>query len=450
MSLTSVSLVYSDMHCNQCEQTPDGGCTVTGVCGKDPTLDALQDMLLYGIKGVSAYTTQAREMGYQSPAIDATIQKTLYSTLTNVNFDPESHLELALEVGEAAVSSMELLDEAHTKEFGTPEPTTVPQNNVEGHPILVTGHDLYTLIELLEQTADEPDVTVYTHSEMLPAHGYPELAAFDHLNGNVGGAWHDQRTLFAEFPGAILGTSNCVQPPNAEYEDRFYTTGVADLEETESIDDGDFTPLIETAKAQPAASWEQEGTVTTGFHHNPVLGMLDDIVDAVEAGQLRRFFVVAGCDAPTPGRDYYRELVKSIPEDCVVMTTSCGKFRFNDLEFGTVPGTEIPRFIDFGQCNNSISAAFVAAELADEFDCGVNELPLSVVLSWFEQKAVAVLLGLLSMGVEDIRLGPTLPEFVDETLLEQLNETFGLQPITTPESDLEEMLGTADTPAAAD
>ncbi|MHC3438162.1 hydroxylamine reductase [Natrialbaceae archaeon A-gly3] len=437
------------MFCDQCEQTPDGGCTVRGVCGKEPDLQSVQELIVYGLKGVSAYASHAREMGYRDPEVDGVVHDALYSTLTNVNFDPEDHLELALEVGDAAVGAMDLLDEAHTEELGVPEPTEVPQNDLEGQAILVTGHDLYALKQLLEQSEGE-GVTVYTHSEMLPAHGYPELAKYDHLKGNVGGAWYDQRTLFAEFPGAILGTSNCVQPPREEYVDRFFTTGLAGLEETESIEDGDFTSLIETAKACPEADWESEETVTTGFHDVPVLGMLDEIVEAVETGTLRRFFVVAGCDAPTPGREYYRELVEMIPEDCVIITTSCGKFRFNDLEFGTVPGTEIPRYIDLGQCNNSISSVRIATALAEEFDCGVNDLPLSVVLSWFEQKAVAVLLGLLSLGVEDIYLGPTLPEFLTADMVEALNEEFGLRPIGEPRSDLARMLGDTPSPAPAD
>lgn len=438
------------MHCYQCEQTPEGGCTTSGVCGKDPSLNALQDLLVFGLKGVAAYASHARDLGYRNTDIDDTIQDVLYTTLTNVNFDPDRHLSLALDVGDAAVDAMSLLDEAHTSELGVPEPTTVPQNELEGHPVLVTGHDLAALKGLLEQTADEDDVTVYTHSEMLPAHGYPELAKYDHLKGNIGGAWHDQRALFEEFPGAILGTSNCVQPPTDEYRDRFFTSGIAALQDAPAVDDGDFTPVIETAKDSSPVRWEREDEITTGFHHRTLLGMLDDVVEAVEDGKIRHFFVVAGCDGPTPGRNYYREFVKSIPDDCIVMTTSCGKFRFNDLDFGTVPGTEIPRYVDFGQCNNSISAALVAAELADALDCTVGDLPLSVVLSWFEQKAVAVLLGLLSLGVEDIRLGPTVPEFVTPELATQLEELFGLRPITDVEQDLEHMLGQANSPIAAD
>ncbi len=441
------------MDCNQCEQTPEGGCTVRGVCGKEPDINALQELVTYGLKGISAYAMHARDMGYRDPEVDGVVHKGLYSSLTNVNFSMADHVDLALEVGGAAIDVMELLDDAHTTELGVPEPTEVPQNGVDGQPILVTGHDLYGLKQLLEQTKHEETITVYTHSEMLPAHGYPELANYDHLKGNVGGAWHDQRRLFADFPGAIVATTNCVQPPRDEYRDRFFTTGATGLEGVESIDGYDFSPVIETATNCPAVDWEATDTVSTGFHHEPVLELKDDLVEAVASGDLRRFFVVAGCDGPTPGRDYYRELVKQIPDDCVVMTTSCGKFRFNDLEMGTVPGTEIPRYIDLGQCNNSISTVKIATELADAFDCGVNDLPLSIVLSWFEQKAIAVLLGLLSLGVEDIRIGPTIPEFLTPEVVDLLNEEFGLQAIETPERDLQAMLGAeddGDVPAVAD
>lgn len=336
---------------------------------------------------------------------------------------------------------MELLDTAHTSELGVPEPVEVPQNRAEGHAILVTGHDLYRLKKLLDQSEGE-GVSVYTHSEMLPAHGYPELNAYSHLRGNIGKAWHDQRTLFAEFPGAIVGTSNCVQPPREEYAGRFFSTGIAGLEGVTTIDE-DFSPVIETAKSLPEADWESNETLSTGFHHRPVIDRLEEIVAAIEDGKLEHFFVIAGCDAPTPGREYYRELADAVPKDCVIMTTSCGKFRFNDLDFGTVPGTEIPRYIDFGQCNNSISTVAVASALAEELGCGVNDLPLSVVLSWFEQKAVAVLLGLLHLGVEDIYLGPTLPEFLTPTLVSHLNDAFGLGPTDDPASDLDRMLASA-------
>ena len=434
------------MQCMQCEQTLDGGCTTAGVCGKDPTLDSLHDTLIFGAKGVSAYAAHAREMGYRSEAVDSAVHEALYTTLTNVNFDTSATLERALDLGGAAIEAMDLLDDAHTDLLGTPEPTTVPQNDVSGNAILVTGHDLHALKQLLEQSAGA-GVNVYTHSEMLPAHGYPELAAFDHLEGNVGQAWFDQQELFAEFPGAIVGTSNCVMPPTESYADRFYTTTVAGLEEATHIEDGDFSPVIERATELPEAQgWNSDETLTTGFYHETVLDLAPQIVEAVESGDIRHFFVVAGCDGPTEGRDYYRELVRSIPEDCVIMTTGCGKFRFNDLEHGTVPGTDIPRFLDVGQCNNSISTVKIASALAEAFDCEINDLPLSIVLSWFEQKAVAVLLGLFHLGVEDIRIGPSVPEWLNEEVVEILAAEFGLTPIDEPESDLQTMLGTPVAP----
>lgn len=428
------------MFCIQCEQTPADGCTDRGVCGKEPEIHDLQELLVYGVKGVSAYASHARDMGYQDPKVDGIVHDALYSTLTNVNFDTEDHIEMAMDVGEAAVGAMDLLDEAHVEELGVPTPVEVPQNAVEGHAILITGHDLYGLKRLLEQTEGK-DVSVYTHSEMLPAHGYPELAAHDNLKGNVGSAWYDQRTLFEEFPGAILGNSNCVQPPTEAYADRFFTSGLAGLENARELDGHDYTPLIESALSLPKADWESDETVSTGYHDQSVIDLAGPILEAIEAGKLRRFFVVAGCDAPTPGREYYRELVEDIPEDCVILTTSCGKFRFNDMDFGTVPGTDIPRYIDLGQCNNSISAVRIATALADELDCGINDLPLSIVLSWFEQKAVAVLLGLLSLGVKDIYLGPSLPDFLTEETVTALNEEFGLRPIGEPSTDLDRMLG---------
>ncbi|WP_411963356.1 hydroxylamine reductase [Haloferax sp. YSMS24] len=426
------------MLCNQCQQTPDGGCTVQGVCGKDADLNGVQELILYGLKGVSAYATEARSLGYTDDQVDATVQEALYTTLTNVNFSIEDHLDVALDVGSAAIRVMELLDEAHLDELGVPEPVEVPQNQVEGQSILVTGHDLHALERLLEQSEGE-GVNVYTHSEMLPAHGYPELDAYDHLKGNIGGAWHDQRVLLEEFPGVFLGTSNCVQPTRDSYHDRVFTTSVAGLDDVPTVED-DFTPVIEKAKQTEPADWQSDQTLSTGFHHETVLDMAPEIIDAVEDGDLRRFFVIAGCDAPTPGRDYFRELAASVPEDCVIMTTSCGKFRFNDLDFETVPGTDIPRYIDLGQCSNSISTVKIAVALADAFDCGVNDLPLSIALSWFEQKAVAILLGLFSLGVEDIYLGPTMPEFLTPDVANVITSKFGLRPTGDPQMDLERML----------
>lgn len=428
------------MFCYQCEQRIKGGCTKIGVCGKNEDIAALQDTIIFGLKGVAAYATHARELGYTDPEVDAITHKALYSTLTNVNFNLEETIAMALEVGKATIKVMELLDEAHTELLGIPQPTTVTQNKVEGKAILVTGHNLYALKKLLEQSEGK-GVNIYTHSEMLPAHGYPELKKYTHLKGNVGKAWFDQRQLFEKFPGAILATTNCVMPIRGSYSDRMFSYDVTGLEGVRKIEDDDFTPVIEKALELPEANIESDQTLTTGFHHETVLSIAPEIIDAVKAGKIRRFFTIAGCDAPTKGRDYYRELATSLPQDTVILTTSCGKFRFNDVDYGTVPGTNIPRFIDLGQCNNSISAVKIAVALAEAFECDVNDLPLSIVLSWFEQKAIAILLGLLYLGVKNIYVGPSAPEWFTPGVLEVLQKTFNLQLIGDVKEDMAKMLG---------
>ncbi|WP_078809543.1 hydroxylamine reductase [Selenihalanaerobacter shriftii] len=428
------------MFCYQCEQTPSGGCTKVGVCGKNEDIASLQDTVIFGLKGVAAYANHARELGYTDPEVNATLEKGLYSTLTNVNFNLEEHIDLALEVGEATVKVMDLLDKAHTDGLGTPEPVEVSQNQAEGKCILVTGHNLHALKELLEQSEGK-GVNIYTHSEMLPAHGYPELNKYDHLKGNLGKSWTDQRKLFEEFPGAILGTTNCVMPIRGGYADRFFSYDLTGLEGVTKIEDDDFTPLIERALELPEGNMNSDETLTTGFHHETVLNIAPEIIDAVKEGKISRFFVIAGCDAPGSGGEYYRELATSLPEDCVILTTSCGKFRFNDVDYGTVPGTDIPRYIDLGQCNNSGSAVKIAVALAEAFDCGVNDLPLSIVLSWFEQKAVSILLGLFSLGVKDIYVGPKPPEFLSGNVVGVLQDNFNLQLTGDPQEDLKKMLG---------
>ncbi|WP_408956633.1 hydroxylamine reductase [Natroniella sp. ANB-PHB2] len=428
------------MFCYQCEQTPSGGCTKVGVCGKNPDIASLQDTIIFGLKGVAAYATHARELGYTDDDVNEITQEALYTTLTNSNFNLNEHIGTALKVGEATTKVMDLLDKAHTDRLGTPAPVEVSQNKVEGHCIVVTGHNLYALEELLKQTEGK-GINIYTHSEMLPAHGYPELNKYDHLKGNVGKAWYDQRKLFAEFPGAILGTTNCLMPIRGDYGDRFFTYGTAGLEDAQKIEDNDFSPLIEKALELSEANIESDETLTTGFHHETVLGIAPEIVEAVKEGKIQHFFVIAGCDAPTKGRDYYRELATSLPDDCVILTTSCGKFRFNDIDYGTVPGTNIPRYIDLGQCNNSGSAVKIALALAEAFDCEVNELPVSIVLSWFEQKAVAILLGLFNLGIQDIYVGPSVPEFLSGNVVEVLQDNFNLQVASDPKKDLENMLG---------
>jgi hydroxylamine reductase len=427
------------MFCHQCEQTPTGGCQVIGVCGKNEDIASLQDTMVFALKGIAAYATHARQLGYSDPEVDAITHEALYMTLTNSNFNLQEHIDMAMKVGSAAVKVMELLDEAHTKRLGVPEPVTVSQNKVEGKAIIVSGHNLFALEELLKQTEGK-GINIYTHSEMLPAHGYPELKKYSHLKGNIGKAWFDQRRLFEKFPGAILATTNCVMPIKGSYSERFFSYDVAGLEGVEKIMNDDFTPLIEKALSLPEADMQSEETLTTGFHHQTVIGIAPEIVNAVKAGKIRRFFVIAGCDAPGPGGKYYRDLATSLPNDTVILTTSCGKFRFNDVDFGTVGDTGIPRYIDLGQCNNSVSTVKIALALADAFECEVNELPVSIVLSWFEQKAVAILLGLFSLGIKDVRIGPKPPEWITPGVLDVLQGAFDLKLITTVEEDLKAML----------
>ncbi|KEO82429.1 hydroxylamine reductase [Tumebacillus flagellatus] len=425
------------MFCHQCEQTPSGGCKVIGVCGKNEEIASLQDTLVFGLKGIAAYAMHARQLGCSDPFVDATTHEALYMTLTNSNFNLQEHLDMAMKVGQSAIRIMEVLDNAHTSHFGVPEPIRVSQNKIEGKSIVVTGHNLHALEELLIQTEGK-GINVYTHSEMLPAHGYPALKKFAHLKGNVGKAWYDQRQLFEKFPGAILATTNCVMPIRGTYADRMFSLDVAGLEGVQKIENLDFTPLIERALELPAAYIESGESLLTGFHHDTVINIAPEILDAVKAGKIKRFFVIAGCDAPGKGGEYYRELATSIPDDCVILTTSCGKFRFNDVEYGTIDG--IPRYIDLGQCNNSISTVKIAMALADALGCEVKDLPVSIVLSWFEQKAVAILLGLFSLGITDIRIGPKAPDFISPGVLAVLQEKFGLKLIGEAHQDLLEML----------
>ncbi|NQF14963.1 hydroxylamine reductase [Brevibacillus sp. HB1.3] len=428
------------MFCYQCEQTPTGGCKVIGVCGKNEDLASIQDTIIFALKGIAAYATHARQLGYIDPEVDGITQEALYFTLTNVNFNLDEHLQMAMKVGKAAIKVMELLDQAHTDHFGVPQPITVSQNKIEGKCIVVTGHNLFALEELLKQTEGK-GINVYTHSEMLPAHGYPALKKYPHLKGNIGKAWYDQRQLFEKFPGAILATTNCVMPIRGSYADRFFSYDITGLENVTKIEENDFAPLIEKALSLPEVSIESELTLTTGYHHKTVLGIAPEIIQAVKEGKIKRFFVIAGCDAPGKGGEYYRELATSLPPEAVILTTSCGKFRFNDVDFGTVPGTDIPRYIDLGQCNNSVSTITIAAALADAFECEVNELPVSIVLSWFEQKAVAILLGLFSLGIQDIRIGPKLPEFIQPGVLQVLQDLFHIQLIGDAQEDMKQMLG---------
>ncbi|WP_079509513.1 hydroxylamine reductase [Mesobacillus jeotgali] len=432
------------MFCYQCEQTPTGGCKVVGVCGKDETIASLQDTIIFALKGIAAYRTHANQLGFTDSFVDATTHEALYMTLTNSNFNVQEHIDMAMKVGQSAVRVMEMLDEAHTSRLGIPQPVKVSQNKIEGKAIVVTGHNLFALEELLKQTEGK-GINIYTHSEMLPAHGYPALKKYPHLKGNIGKAWFDQRRLFEKFPGAILATTNCVMPIKGSYADRMFTYEVAGLENVRKIENEDFSILIERALELPEANMESDETLVTGFHHETVIGLAPEVIEAVKSGKIKRFFVIAGCDAPGKGGEYYRELATSLPPEAVILTTSCGKFRFNDVDYGVVPGTNIPRYLDLGQCNNSVSTVKIAKALADAFECGVNELPVSIVLSWFEQKAVAILLGLFSLGIQDIRIGPKPPEFISEGVMEVLQDTFNLKLITTAKEDMETMMGMSKT-----
>ncbi|MDD2710630.1 MAG: hydroxylamine reductase [Verrucomicrobiae bacterium] len=546
------------MFCYQCEQTARGtGCTSFGVCGKDPETAALQDLLVHAVKGIAMYAHRAGQLGARSRELDVFTVEALFTTVTNVNFDParihgllvragsmienakrlyesacrqkgktaetlggpalwlpkadlremidegrrigvEKRLErhgadiaglqelatyglkgmaayadhalilgredaevfaffhealdalthvkpdlgqlvaLNLKCGEVNLKVMALLDAANTGAYGHPAPTPVRVDPVKGRAILVSGHDLKDLEELLKQTEGK-GINVYTHSEMLPAHGYPGLRKYPHLAGNYGGAWQNQREEFDAFPGAILMTTNCMQKPKETYRDRIFTSGLVAWPGVVHIKDRDFGPVIRAAEKMEGFLADGPGkTITVGFGHNTVLGVADKVIEGVKAGAIKRFFLIGGCDGAKPGRNYYTDFAQAVPKDCVILTLACGKYRFNKLEFGAIGG--IPRLLDMGQCNDAYSAIQVAVALAGAFKCGVNDLPLSMVLSWFEQKAVCILLTLLHLGVKNIRLGPSLPAFVSPAVLKVLVEKFNIMPITTPEKDLRECL----------
>ena len=428
------------MFCYQCSQTVgENGCTVHGVCGKAPTVARLQDNLIFSIKGMSAYLYHARELGYTDTEIDAFLARGFYSTFTNVNFDAEDLVKLALESGEMAIRTMRLLKRAHIETYGEPAPARVETGTADGRGILVTGHSLKALAALLEQT-DGTGVNIYTHSEMLPAHGYPGLNKYEHLVGNLGGAWFDQKELFSRYPGAILGTSNCVLLSTDDYRDRFFTIGPAKLPGVRHIPGYDYSELIKTAKALPELSDEPNDlTLTTGFSLSTVLSLAGKIKGLVEAGKIRHFFLVGGCDSPLKQATYFREFVERLPSDTIVLTLACGKFRINDLDLGEIDG--IPRLIDLGQCNDAIVAVDIALALAEMFGVEVNELPLTLVLSWMEQKAVTILWGLLSLGIKGIYLGPILPAWVNEDILAVLQENYDLRLISDPQDDIAQILG---------
>ncbi|MFK4765989.1 hydroxylamine reductase [Desulfobaculum sp. SPO524] len=539
------------MFCYQCEQRAKGSCTKVGVCGKQPDVAAQQDLLTYLLRGIAVVAVEGRRVGVTDIDADRFVASGLFSTLTNVNFDPArfdrlipeavrlregliekvaaaggraqytegavtftpragadlseegercgltvDHAEnddirslqhtvlfglrgvaayadharilgkesdevyaflheglaaiyqdldlnawvgLTLKTGEVNLKVMELLDDANTSTYGHPVPTSVPLGHRAGKAILVSGHDLKDLRDILEQTEGK-GISVYTHGEMLPCHGYPELKKYSHFYGHYGTAWQNQQREFADFPGAILMTTNCIQKPMPSYMDNIYTTGLVGWPGAQHVTNGDFGPVIDKALAMDGfAAEEDKGAVMTGFARNAVMGVADTVISAVKSGDIRHFFLVAGCDGAKPGRNYYTEFVEKVPSDCVVLTLACGKFRFFDKQLGDIGG--IPRLLDVGQCNDAYSAIRIATALAEAFDCGVNDLPLSMVLSWYEQKAVAILLTLLYLGVKDIRLGPTLPEFLTPNVLNVLVENYDIKPIATPDEDLKAILG---------
>lgn len=408
---------------------------------------SLRSTLLFGMKGMAAYAHHAMNLGY----MDDTVIKWFYKGLCEINKEhtPEEWIDLIMEFGQVNFKCMELLDRANTETFGTPEPTRVLTDIKKGPFIVVSGHDLKDISQLLEQTKDK-GINIYTHSEMLPAHGYPELKKYPHLAGNFGTAWQSQQKEFDNIPAPILFTTNCLMPQRPSYQDRVYTTSVVGYKGLTHITgdaDGnkDFTPIIEHAlrlggyEHDHSMSGINGGHVlTTGFAHAAVLSHAEQIISSIRQGHIRHIFLVGGCDGAHPGRNYYTDFVKQTPMDSLVLTLACGKYRFNDLDLGEIDG--IPRILDMGQCNDSYSAIKVALAIADAFDCSVNDLPLTLVLSWYEQKAVCILLTLLSLGIRNMYLGPTLPAFMSETVVKYLVDTYNLQPITAPEQDMDAIL----------
>ncbi|MFH1874156.1 MAG: hydroxylamine reductase [Pseudomonadota bacterium] len=546
------------MFCYQCEQTAQGtGCTVQGVCGKSPDVSAMIDLTMYAVKSLAQHAHRLRQLGISDPEINQLTIEALFSTVTNVNFDPKRYqillekvfaaktkakklyqetcqqkgikpeqisgsaqieftpelqasltegrkhpiterkqklgdditglqelltyglkgtaayadhafilgqeeeniyaffhkalsfladeptdaaklMELINECGKVNLRVMELLDKANTSSYGHPIPTKVRITPVQGKAILVSGHDLKDLEEILKQTKDK-DINIYTHGEMLPTHAYPELKKYKHLVGNYGGAWQDQQKEFAQFPGPIVMTTNCIQRPMDSYKNRIFTCGLVAWPEVKHISNYEFGSVIEAALASPGFTTnEQEKYITVGFGHNATLGVADKVIEAVKSKAIRHFFLIGGCDGAKSGRNYYTEFAEKVPKDCIILTLACGKYRFNKLNFGDIGG--IPRLLDCGQCNDAYSAIKIASALADTFKCSVNELPLSLILSWYEQKAVCILLTLLHLGIKNMRLGPSLPAFVTPNILKVLVEKYNIMPIKTAEKDLAEIL----------
>jgi len=404
----------------------------------DPDILSLQHILLFGVKGVAAYADHAQILGQEDEKIYSFVQEALAAILRE-NLDLNGWIGLVLKCGEINLRTMELLDAGNTGAFGHPVPTSVPLGAKKGNAILISGHDLKDLYELLKQTAGK-GINIYSHGEMLPAHGYPELKKYPHFYGHYGTAWQNQAKEFAKFPGAILMTTNCIQKPGESYTANIFTSGLVGWPGVVHIADANFEPIIKKALELPGFAADVEGkSVMVGFARNAVLGVADKVIEAVKGKAIRHFFLVAGCDGAKPGRNYYTEFVEKAPKDTVILTLACGKFRFFDQELGDIGG--IPRLLDVGQCNDAYSAIQIAVALSKAFNVGVNDLPLSMILSWYEQKAVAILLTLLYLGIKDIRLGPSLPAFITPNVLDVLVKNFAIKPITTADEDLKTILG---------
>ncbi len=429
------------MFCNQCEQFGKS-CATTGpgVCGKDPDVQSLQETILYGLKGMAAYAHHARRLGMVDESVNAFIEEALFATLTNVSFDLGTLFEYAMELGRKNLRVMQLLDEGHVRRFGQPSPTEVSEGTQAGPGILVTGHDLVDLADLLDQCKGT-EVKVYTHGEMLPAHMYPNLRNHPNLAGHFGGAWQKQRSEFAAFSGAVLATTNCVVIPPQSYAGRLFTTRATAVPGGTRLTTNDFSAVIAKARACAPLPASPIKKSTVGFHHSTILALAPTIVDAVKAGKISRFFVIGGCDGAEVGRNYFTEYARLTPPDSFILTLGCGKFRIREHDYGTHLG--LPRLMDMGQCNDSYGAIQVAVALAKAFDCTVNDLPLTLVVSWFEQKAVAVLLTLLSLGVKKIAIGPNAPAFITPGVFKVLQDKLDLR-LTgdDPAKDLAAAMGT--------
>lgn len=427
------------MFCNQCEQTANcSGCVSSpGVCGKDQDVQSLQETLLYGVKGMCAYANHARRLGKTDEAVNAFVEEALFSTMTNVNFDVPTMLELVLECGKQNLRVMEMLDAGHTERFGSPSPAAVQEGTQASPGILISGHDLLDLDNLLKQ-CEGTDVKVYTHGEMLPAHMYPKLREHPNLAGHYGGAWQKQRREFDAFAGPALITTNCVVLPKESYAGRLFTTRVTAVPGGTRITNDDFSQVIAKAKQCGPLPETLGPKQTVGFHHSVILNIAGTIVQAVKDGKISRFFLIGGCDGAEVGRNYFSDYAQATPKDSFILTLGCGKYRIRDYDYGELLG--LPRLLDMGQCNDAFGAIKVAVGLAEAFNCSVNDLPLTLVVSWFEQKAVAVLLTLLYLGVKGITIGPKPPAFVSPGVFQVLQDKFDLRLTGDAKDDLQAAL----------